>query len=916
MKKLLIKFSIIMFSLVLVGIIGGIGTIMYFSMDLPKISTLADYRPSIPSQILAKDGTVLAEIGLEKREITEINEIPKMIVSAFLSAEDSNFYEHTGVDYLGVMRAMMVNIKAGRVVQGGSTITQQVAKSLLLTRERSFTRKIKDFLLALKIEEKFTKEEILYLYLNQVYLGGGYYGVKAAFRGYFGKELSEATPAEAAMVAGLLVAPGRYSPYVNPDSAVTRQRYVLSQMHKNNIITADEYNEALKEKIKFFLRKPQGFNAPYFTDWVRQRVIELVGEERLLNDGFRVTTTLDWELQQVAERNVIAGVKELDKRQGYKGPLGNLKTSEEIEAFEKSFREKIYRDSSSYFTLSDDRKSVYELVFEPEQYQLQKDAQAEWLKNIKSNRFSPGYDETDRLLNYLKVGDNYEAVVMKTDDTARLVYVSLGGVPGIISYEHFRWAHERYVGEERKFFPYVTRPSTILKRGDRVLVRVLRKEATIIGNVNTAFVDQNKDSPQWQEARKQKFLFLELDQEPEAQGALVSMDPKTGEIISFVGGVDFSKSQYNRATQSKRQPGSSFKPFIFAAALENGYTPSSIILDSPEALGGVDDTLNWKPRNYDNKFKGPTTFRNSLEQSRNIPTIKLAESLGVPTILDFTNRIGFNAELDRDLSLALGSFGITLLDMVATYSIFPNGGKLVDGKSITSIVDREGNRYELDERVRLKRIASDESIEKDLDKKIDQEVKEIVSEVVAPETTSEALPNPFLQTLSGTQVYDPRLSYIMSNLLRGAVLYGTARAVRDLNAPVAGKTGTTNNYIDAWFVGFTSNIVTGVWTGFDDPKTLGYGETGSRSALPIWKGFMEAGIRKHGEMEFRVPMGIINVLVNKEKGTLTNSRDPQAFMEAFASGTEPGAQVAQPKTNGEQLLDNTILEEDDYYSQQ
>ncbi len=916
MKKYIVRTLIGLVSLAVLGGVTATSILIYFSFDLPKISSLNDYHPAIPSKILAKDGTVLADLGVENREVAKFEEIPRRIVDAFLSAEDDSFYEHTGVDYMGVFRAAIANLKAGRVVQGGSTITQQVAKSLLLSRERSISRKIKDFLLAQRIEEKFSKEEILYLYLNQVYLGGGYYGVKSAFEGYFGKSLSEATVAEAAQVAGLLVAPGKYSPYVNPKRAVVRQQYVLRRMYDTGKITKEEYEEAIAEKIKFRIRKSEGFKAGHFTDWVRQRVVSLVGKEDFLRNGYIVQTTIDYDLQKKAEEEVLKTVKEVDKRQGFKGPLKNI-PMEELDKYRVDFLEEFYKDQSTYFTLNNKNEKEYELSLRPEEIGDFKNYQEEFREKVKRKRFRPGTSPNSIFKKYVRRGENYKGIVTYVDDWARIVYVDIGGVAGLIPYEGFRWGHERKISEERNFYPYVTKPSTILKPGDEILVYVLDEETTLTENAFKGFRDyvekQNKKVKEV--VKKQKFVKLMLDQEPEAEGALVAMNPDNGQLISLVGGANFKKSQFNRAIQSKRQPGSSFKPILFAAALENGYTPASIIIDSPETLGGVDESLNWKPRNYDGKFKGPTTLRNSLEQSRNVPTVKIASDLGVQKILDFVERIGLNATLDQDLSLSLGSFGVTLMDLVSTYAIFPNGGRKITPKSILSITDRFGNALPFDEAYEdLKPVAKPETVLTESTPV--PELPELTGEEGGEEQLKDEKQNPFLLTLGGDQVYDERLAYLMTHLLRGVVLHGTGRRAKSVSTFLGGKTGTTNNYVDAWFLGFSQNIVTGVWTGFDENQTLGWGETGAKAALPVWKEFMAAGLKKYGEFDFRPPQGIVNVLIDKETGKPVKAGSERGFLESFVEGTEPGAEVEVDEESQENLSNGPILEEDDYYSNQ
>lgn len=916
MKKYITKALVTLIALTVLGGVGATSVLIYFSFDLPKISSLNDYHPAIPSKILSKDGTVLADLGIENREVAKFEEIPRRIIDAFLSAEDDSFYEHTGVDYMGVFRAAIANLRAGRVVQGGSTITQQVAKSLLLNRERSISRKIKDFLLAQRIEEKFSKEEILYLYLNQVYLGGGYYGVKSAFEGYFGKSLSEATVAEAAQVAGLLVAPGKYSPYVNPKRATVRQQYVLRRMYDTGKITKEEYEEAVSEKIKFRIRKPDGFKAGHFTDWVRQRLVSLVGKDEFLQNGYIVQTTIDYDLQKKAEEEVLKTVKEVDKRQGFKGPLGHIEI-DELMKHRVDFLTKFYKEKSTYFTLNNKNEKEYELELTEEEINDLKSHEESFREVVKRKRFQPGISPNSIFKKYIRRNDTYKAIVTHVDDWARIVYVDIGGVSGIIPYEGFRWAHERQITEERNFYPYVTKPSTILKDGDIVLVTVLDEDTGLLNNSFKGFNDYvEKQGKKVKELiKKQRYLKLMLDQDPEAEGALVAMNPDNGHLISLVGGADFTKSQFNRAIQSKRQPGSSFKPILFAAALENGYTPATIIIDSPETLGGVDESLNWKPRNYDGKFKGPTTFRNSLEQSRNVPTVKIASDLGVQKILDFVDRIGLNATLDQDLSLALGSFGVTLMDLVSTYAIFPNGGRKITPRSILSITDRFGNAVPFDESYEdLKPVEKPETVLTESTPV--PELPVMGQEEGGAEELKDEKQNPFLLTLGGDQVYDSRLAYLMTNLLRGVVLHGTGRSAKSVSTFLGGKTGTTNNYVDAWFLGFSQNIVTGVWTGFDENQTLGWGETGAKAALPTWTAFMAAGLKKYGEFDFRPPLGIVNVLIDKETGKPVNAGSERGFLESFVEGTEPGSEVEVEDSSQDNVPNGPILEEDDYYSNQ
>ncbi len=870
MKGLIFKVLLTLLGLAFISGITAAVVFTYFNLDLPKIDKLQDYKPNLASQIYSKDGYLLAELGLEKREIVEIKDVPARVVDAFLSAEDDKFFEHSGVDYFGLARAMFANFKAGKVVQGGSTITQQVAKSLLLSSERSITRKVKDFILAQRIEEKLNKKEILYLYLNQVYLGGGFYGIKAAAHGYYNKELKDITPAEAAMLAGLLVAPGKYSPYVNPQAARKRQHYVLERMFKLGKITKAQHDQALIEKT-IYHTKEEELKAGYFTEWVRQKVVDSVGEDSFLIDGYKIKTSLDWELQKVAEEQVARGIKEIDKRQGFKGPFAHI-SNEEFSRFEKENRRNIFKKRSQFFSINDAHEKIYEFDFNEKNYDKMKDEEKKYRASFSDENFISGLREEDNLVNVLELNTQYEAVVVKIDDLSKLIYISLAGSPGIIPFENFKWAHKRSISENTSYFQEVSKPSTILKVGDLIHVQMTKKSASIIGYLGKdALINLNKTKNS-SAIKNQKFIVALLDQVAEVQGALFSMDVRSGEIISYVGGSDFKTSKFNRVIQAKRQPGSSFKPILYSAALEHGYNPATIIMDTPEAMPGFDSASSWKPKNYEGDYKGPVTMRTALEESRNIPTIKMADKVGVGTILKFVDRIGFNAKLDNNLSIALGTFGVSPRDLVTTYAIYPNGGKFVTPKAILSVVDRDGKKYIVNEVEKDMKIPG----ENVLDKK---------------ETNSLAANNPFQKNLVDKQVYDPRLAFVMTNLMKGVVTSGTAASARDLSPNIAGKTGTTNDFIDAWFVGFTSNVVTAVWSGFDDNKTLGHGETGARAVLPVWKEYMRANIKKFGDQPFEVPSGIVQEWIDKETGRKAAPNSPGAILESFAEATEQTSEV-------------------------
>ncbi|MBF0314957.1 MAG: PBP1A family penicillin-binding protein [Oligoflexia bacterium] len=859
MSETIYKFLIAIICFIIFGILCVSALTLYISFDLPDVKKLALYTPAVHSQILSRDGKPLLTIGKEKREMAGLKEIPQKIIDAFLAAEDSNFYEHHGVDYFGILRALWADIRAGKLVQGGSTITQQVAKSLLLSNQKIFSRKLKDILLAQKIEQVFTKEEILNLYLNHVYFGAGYYGIKAAVKGHFDKELKEVTLAEVSLLAGLLVAPGRYSPYISTAHAKSRQKYVLGRLLETGKITNAEFEKASQEEVRLRLQKSdESVSAGYFTEWIRQRVVEQVGEEELLTNGIRVVTTLDWDLQQAAEKAVKNGVSALDKRQGFNGPIKSLSSEEEIQSFTLESRKNFFAKNSKYFKITTSGEKKLEMDFNDEEY-LQAAKEERLARNNHNTKFFwPGMDsnrgdsEHNRILRYLKTGESYEAIVEHVIDQQKMIYVSIAGAKGLIAQQKFQWARKRKISEfSANAGNIVNYPSEIVKPGDVIKVKILDTPKSPYDffdekykKILKAEKSDKKGGNIIDEIKKQLFFPCELDQDPKVEGALLAIQAQTGEILAMVGGIDFDKSKFNRVIQAARQPGSAYKPIIYASALENGYTPATIIIDSPEALAGADDASVWKPKNYDGEFEGAITFRRSLERSRNVPTIKMALDVGIKKIIDFSSRIGMDvSKIDRDLSLSLGSFGVSLLNLVTTYTIFPNQGRLVTPNSIVSIIDRNGKNYHL----------SDEN-----------------------------------NSQKNAQVYDPRLAYIMSNLLRGVIQSGTATAARELGPYVAGKTGTTNDYVDAWFVGFSANVVTGVWTGFDNNETLGYGETGAKAALPIWQEFMKKALYKYGENEFKAPPGIIHVAIDKDTGKPAGENNPNTFMEAFVQGTEPG----------------------------
>ncbi|MGD9308329.1 MAG: penicillin-binding protein 1A [Desulfosarcina sp.] len=763
-----IKWSLIAaFIMTLMGATAMVGVYFYLVEDLPKITSLKDYHPPIITTVYSDDNRKIAEFYKERRVVVPLSKIPVQLQQAFIAAEDARFYKHQGIDFLSIIRAFIKNLEAGTIVQGGSTITQQVTKSFLLTPERSYERKIKEAILAYRIDKAFSKEEILYLYLNQIYLGHGAYGVEAAAGNYFGKSVSELNLAESAILAGLPQAPSRYSPFRYPDRAKQRQIYVLNRMLAEGFISNQEVTEAIDVKMDIKPRRNWYIEqVPIYTEHIRRYVEKKYGEETLYTQGLKIYAAVNIEMQKAARKQIEKGLRELDRRRGYRGPTVTL-APEEIEAFSA---------------------------------QIQSELQA-----------AP-----------LTEGSVTRGVVIGVDDKQGAATVRIGDARGTISIEDVRWA--------RKPNPNLTfsqvkvkRVSQVVNIGDVIQVRVGKR-------------DETTDS--WQ---------LSLDQIPDAQSALVCIEAETGLVKVMVGGRDFMQSQFNRAIQSRRQPGSAFKPIIYAAALDNGFTSATEIIDSPIVFKDEVNDFTWKPKNYGKKFYGPTLLRQALAKSRNVVTIKILQEIGIEYSIEYAKKLGITSELARDLSIALGSSGVSLLELVNAYAVFANQGYLVAPAFITKIEDRFGN---------------------------------ILEEM-----------NP-----SRERVIDKSTAYIMTSLLESVVKEGTGKRVRALNRPVAGKTGTTNDLQDAWFLGYTPRFISGVWVGFDDGRTLGKGETGSRTASPIWLGFMDAILKDKPVRMFQVPEGVVFAKIDARTGLLPLPESQKTRFECFKEGTVPTEYTQQPDT--------------------
>ena len=782
--KLLLRFLGFLFAagtiFFVVGIAATAGLLWHFSKDLPDYSQLQDYEPPVMTRVHAADGSLLAEYARERRHYLPIQAVPKLVINAFIAAEDKNFYQHPGVDIYGIGRAGMLyvqNYGSGRRPQGASTITQQVAKNFLLTNEVSFQRKIKEALLALRIERTYSKQKILELYLNEIYLGFGAYGVAAASLLYFDKSVHELTIAEAAYLAALPKGPNNYNPFRRHDDAVARRNYVLDRMAEDGYITIAQADKSKKDPLTVTVR-PTGahiFAAEYFAEEVRRYLYEKYGEKKLYDGGLSVRTTLNPKVQVMARKAMINGLVNFDEGQGYRGPIANIQTG------------------GDWGVKLAEVKSLYDVDPWRMAVVLQVDDQSARI-GLQPPRDPAGAVVKDR----------------------EVAIVTLDGV---------KWA----------------KPASGASKPIQKVTQVLS-----VGDV--IYVSPTDQQGQYR-----------LRQIPEISGAMVVMDPHTGRVLAMVGGFSFDQSQFNRATQALRQPGSSFKPIVYAAALDNGYTPSTIVMDAPIEIdmgagGGV-----WKPENYGGKFFGPSTLRFGLEQSRNVMTVRLAQDLGMPLIAEYAKRFGVYDELPPYLSYALGAGETTVLRMVTAYSMFDNGGRRVIPTLIDRIQDRYGHTiFKHDQR---------ECIGCDAAKWDNQVEPTLVDR--------------------REQVIDAMTAYQITSLMEGVVQRGTATVVREVGKPIAGKTGTTNDEKDVWFIGFSPDIVCGVYMGFDKPRHIGRLATGGHLAAPIVKDFLKVALIDKPPIPFNVPPGIKLIRVDAKSGMRAGPGDIKVILEAFKPGTAP-----------------------------
>jgi len=763
---------------------GGMAYLVWrASQDLPDYEVLAQYEPPVTTRIHAADGSMLAEYANERRLYLPINTIPDRLLQAFMSAEDKNFYSHGGLDFFGIARAVVVNVRnigSGRRLVGASTITQQVAKNFLLSSEISYERKLKEALLALKIEKTFSKPEILELYLNEIYLGIGSYGVAAASLNYFSKSVNELTVAEMAFLAALPKAPNNYHPVRYPERAVERRNWVLDRMYENGYLEAEEAEEAKAQPLTLNFR-PAGahiFAAEYFAEEVRRQLYDIYGQKKLYEGGLSVRTTLNPALQVLARRALIDGLVRFDRSKGWRGPVKQIELGGDWG--------KLLAETDKLEDVAPWRMAV---VLEVEEKRA--------IVGLRPTLLSTG----------------------RLDPARESAELPLKGLS---------WARE--AKEDGGLGPEIKSADQALSPGDVI------------------YIGPSEDGKYW-----------ELMQNPEVDGAIVVMDPHTGRVHALVGGFSYDESEFNRATQAERQPGSAFKPFIYAAALDNGYTPSSVVMDAPIEIEQGAGLGVWRPQNSGREFYGPSTLRLGVEKSRNVMTVRLAQDMGMPRIVEYARRFGIYDNLSPVLAMSLGAGETTVLRLTAAYAMLDNGGRRISPTLIDRIQDRWGRTIFRHDKRECDACVADEWRNQD--------------EPVLPDDRE--------------QIIDPHTAYQVTSMLEGVVQRGTGRTVASVGKPLAGKTGTTNDVRDAWFVGYSPDLAVGVFVGYDNPRPMGRRATGGGVAAPIFRDFMAMALADTPAIPFRVPPGIQLFRINSKTGLRAQAGDESVILEAFKPGTQP-----------------------------
>ncbi len=751
MNKLIKKTVIFLLAVSMASLIFTISILWVYSNKLPDYKFLKMYKPSVSSKLYSGSGELVSDFSSEKRIFVPYESIPEIVINSFLSAEDKNFFSHPGVDAKGIIRAVFNNIRnviSSKRLEGASTITQQVAKNFLLTNEVSINRKIKEAILAFRIERALSKERILELYLNQIYLGQGAYGIASASLEYFDKPISKLSYSESALLAALPKAPSKYDPYKNIELAKFRRNLVIKNLFENSYINENKYKELLNSEINLRKRKKKYLeDARYYVEDVRKNLVEKYGFEKIYEQGFAIKTPINLELQSFATQSLREGLEEYDRRKGWRGPLLNKKIN------------------------------------------------GNWNENLKKYK--------------LEKSIGWDLAIIKKIDKFSVEIETENKIEGKITYQDISWTKKEL--------------DKVFKKGDVVYVKKI------------------KDN------------LFSLKQVPKANGGIVVLDPYTGRVLAMSGGFSFKLSEFNRATQALRQPGSAFKPFVYALALENKFTPSSLVLDAPIVLDQGEDLKMWKPENYGKKFYGPSTIRTGVEKSRNLMTVRIAQEIGINKIAKFSKNLNIYDDPEELLSISLGSAETTLLKLTSAYCTFVNGGKLIEPIFLDRIQDSEGNTIYSSEKRICKRCKEISYLGDEIPK-IKDNFKKVISEQTA---------------------------YQITSILEGVIKRGTGRGLKDLNLDLAGKTGTTNDNTDAWFVGYTSNLVIGVYVGHDEPRSLGKYETGSKTAMPIFKSFVKKAIKKGDARPFKVAKNIKFLVIDQKTGRKADFGSKTTIIEAF-----------------------------------
>ena len=776
MSKYLKKIFIAVISSVLLSLIFIISVLWIYSNNLPDYKFLKNYKAPVSSKVYSGEGELINDFSTEKRIFVPFNAIPDKIINSFLSAEDKNFFSHPGVDAKGVLRAVLNNISnilSSKRLEGASTITQQVAKNFLLTNEVSINRKIKEAILAFRIERALSKERILELYLNQIYLGEGTYGVAAASLEYFDKPITDLTYVEAALLAALPKAPSRYNPYKNDKLAKFRRDLVLRNLLENNYINQAQFNSFVKEDIQLKKRKKIFLeDTLYFVEDVRKKILSKFGFDKVYKNGLNVKTPMDLSLQKIATEALRNGLISYDRRRGYRGPLMNKKYSKN------------------------------------------------WYKNL--DQFKLEKTINWQLAIITKVNNSF--IEIETKDKKK----------GIINNNGISWTKKKI--------------DEIFKLGDIIFVEKISTN------------------------------IFSLKQLPKVNGAIIVMDPYTGRVLAMSGGFSFRQSEFNRASQALRQPGSAFKPFIYALALENNFNPSTLVLDAPLVLEQGSDLKLWKPENYGKKFYGLSTLRTGIEKSRNLMTVRISQDLGLKKIIKFSKKLNIYDNPSELLSISLGSAETTLLKLSSAYSSFLNGGKLVTPVLIDRIQDSEGNTILNTENRKCNKC---------------EEISHLGDEY--PEIVD-----------NFEQIFSPETAYQITSMLEGAVQRGTGKGLKDLKLDLAGKTGTTNNNTDTWFIGYTSKVLVGVYVGYDNPRSLGKTETGAKTAMPIFKEYIKNSVKKEDARPFKVANNITMMVIDPLTGEKASFGTKKTIIEAYKKNDIVGDSTSINKLNNRLKNDNVL----------